>query len=256
MNNPSISIIIVVKNDAFNLSDTLASIDLWDKRIEVLVKDGLSIDNTKEIISQYLNKNLRFENCSDKGIYDAMNQAIQLVTGRYVMFLNAGEILLPGSLEKIIQTINSNSDIYKFLVQTENNQVRIERGSITFFSRYMLNHQGLIYHKDRCFADNLYSSNFKIVGDLRHILEKKLWKKIIYIDELIVKYKGGGVATNFNSIGTNWHERMTIFFWNDVGFVMRAFVFAISIIGYSYWLSRKLFKRLGFKNFNKLEIKS
>ncbi len=69
--------------------------------VEHIIIDGNSRDNTLEHIHHYQERNSnaaikREINCisePDEGLYDAMNKAIELATGDYIVFLNAGDKL-------------------------------------------------------------------------------------------------------------------------------------------------------------------
>lgn len=67
--------------------------------IEHLIIDGRSTDHTLSLIQRYVNNNttvghphnIRLLCEPDGGLYDAMNKAISLATGDYIVFLNAGD---------------------------------------------------------------------------------------------------------------------------------------------------------------------
>jgi glycosyltransferase involved in cell wall biosynthesis len=62
-------------------------------RIEYLVVDGASTDGTVETLGECQARGEvdRWVSEPDKGIYDAMNKAVGLARGDYVLFLNAGD---------------------------------------------------------------------------------------------------------------------------------------------------------------------
>jgi len=95
---PLISIITITYQAEFCLMRTMGSILSQDyANIEYIVVDGGSKDKTVSIIKEYeelfLKKGVSFKwiSESDKGIYDAMNKGIQMATGDYVWFMNAGD---------------------------------------------------------------------------------------------------------------------------------------------------------------------
>lgn len=69
--------------------------------IEHLIIDGCSKDRTMELIHRYVDENTGKEIAHDivvirepdKGLYDAMNKALENATGDYIVFLNAGDRL-------------------------------------------------------------------------------------------------------------------------------------------------------------------
>ena len=100
------SIIVVCLNAGKKLHETIESIlSQTERDYEIIIKDGNSEDEiTRNCLNSYREENrIAQENdrascgqirvyCSkDKGIYDAMNQAVQYVRGDYVLFLNCGD---------------------------------------------------------------------------------------------------------------------------------------------------------------------
>lgn len=56
---------------------------------EILVKDGMSTDGSVEKLPA--DTRIRVERCKDSSIYDAMNQAVKMAQGDYVIFMNCGD---------------------------------------------------------------------------------------------------------------------------------------------------------------------
>ena len=90
-----ISIITICFNAEQNIAKTMESVlNQTYHNIEYIIKDGKSLDRTNEIIEQYKEKfekkGIRFLHIiqEDQGIYDAMNQAINSITGQYVIYMN------------------------------------------------------------------------------------------------------------------------------------------------------------------------
>lgn len=90
--NPRFSIITVTYNAGKVLEDTIQSIVAQTyKNIEYIIIDGASTDNTLQIIEKYKKHVQRIVSEPDKGLYDAMNKGMNLATGDYLCFLNAGD---------------------------------------------------------------------------------------------------------------------------------------------------------------------
>lgn len=89
------SIITVAYNSSDTLYDTIQSVFLQSYAdIEYIVIDGMSIDNTVDIIKAFepkFNGRLKWISEKDKGIYDAMNKGISMATGEIVAILNSDD---------------------------------------------------------------------------------------------------------------------------------------------------------------------
>lgn len=89
---PKFSIITVTYNAGRLLEDTIQSVITQTyHRIEYIIIDGASTDNTLQVIEKYRNHIHRLVSEPDKGLYDAMNKGMELATGDYLCFLNAGD---------------------------------------------------------------------------------------------------------------------------------------------------------------------
>src|SRR5579864_471869 len=92
---PKISIIIVTYNAAAYLQKCLDSIYRQKyPSIEIIVLDAESTDGTVDILKANTNKITFWKSEKDEGIYDAMNKALEHVTGEWVYFLGADDELL------------------------------------------------------------------------------------------------------------------------------------------------------------------
>lgn len=87
-----VSVVTVCYNAADLLETTIKSVLSQNyENIEYIVIDGASADSTQEILNKYNHKLFKIISEPDNGIYYAMNKAIDLVTGDYVIYMNAGD---------------------------------------------------------------------------------------------------------------------------------------------------------------------
>ncbi len=106
-----ITVATVTYNAAREIGRTIRSVETQDyPYVEHLIIDGNSHDGTLELVHHYQERNSVARvphevNClsePDKGLYDAMNKAIDMATGRYIVFLNAGDCFhAPDTLTRI-----------------------------------------------------------------------------------------------------------------------------------------------------------
>ena len=90
-----ITVITVCINSSKTIAETLDSVRSQKyKNIEHIIIDGLSSDNTLDIINDFSNHIAMVISEKDFGIYDAMNKGLSFATGDIVAFLNSDDIYL------------------------------------------------------------------------------------------------------------------------------------------------------------------
>ena len=113
MSTPTISLITVTRNDARGLSATLDTIrDQTYPDIEYIVVDGGDDEETPALISTNRALVSHYIREPDNGIYDAMNKGLDLTTGEFVCFMNAGDGLYSQeTLQQVADAINHKVDV-------------------------------------------------------------------------------------------------------------------------------------------------
>lgn len=119
------SIVVVCLNPGQGLKRTVESILAQTcGDYEILVKDGMSSDGSVEALPP--EERIRIIRQKDKGIYDAMNQAVGQVRGRYVYFLNCGDLFFDRDV------------LHRVKIEIEKNEMRIKQsGGIQAAPRYI-----------------------------------------------------------------------------------------------------------------------
>lgn len=110
---PTFSIITVTFNAASCLEGTLRSVfGQTYPAIEYILVDGASKDGTLQIIQQYQDKISKWISEPDKGLYDAMNKGMNLATGDYLCFLNAGDQFYDTqTLKQMVDTLDGQFEL-------------------------------------------------------------------------------------------------------------------------------------------------
>lgn len=114
MRHPSVSIITVCYNAQDTIEATINSVrrQTYDN-YEYIIVDGASTDDTMLIVEQNRDAVTRYISEPDEGLYYAMNKALDMATGDYVWFINAGDrIPHANTLEKIMESSYVLQDIY------------------------------------------------------------------------------------------------------------------------------------------------
>lgn len=132
MENIKISVVTVCYNAQACIEDTIKSVisQHYDD-LEYIVIDGGSTDGTVDIVRKYIDKIAYYISEPDKGIYDAMNKAIKKTTGKYVNFLNAGDVFVNESvLSNIANCISSECDVlFGDIIVCKNGNYYIEKAT-------------------------------------------------------------------------------------------------------------------------------
>jgi glycosyltransferase len=91
--NFKVSVVTVTYNSAETVEDTILSVVNQNyKNIEYIIIDGLSKDNTLEIVNKYIDKIALVISEKDNGIYDAINKGIMKATGDIIVALNSDDM--------------------------------------------------------------------------------------------------------------------------------------------------------------------
>lgn len=106
---PVFSIITVTYNAEKVLERTLKSVVSQSyNEVEYIIVDGSSTDGTLALVAHYQEYVTQLLSEPDKGIYDAMNKGLQLATGDYICFLNAGDTFYGSdTLASMVSSLNA-----------------------------------------------------------------------------------------------------------------------------------------------------
>lgn len=110
---PDCSIIIPTRNAEKTIENTLNSIELqrsWEYQVEVIVIDDGSIDNTAEIVMNYVTayKEIKIIVQNNAGVSSARNNGIRNASGKYLFFMDADDRLYRDTLDKMISIAESH----------------------------------------------------------------------------------------------------------------------------------------------------
>ena len=120
-NKPLISIITVVFNGEKYLEQTIQNVinQSYDN-VEYIIIDGGSTDGTLDIIKKYEDQIDYWISEKDRGIYDAMNKSIDLASGEWINFMNAGDWFYT---DNVLKDIFDKSNFFNIDIIYGDNQV-------------------------------------------------------------------------------------------------------------------------------------
>tara|TARA_B100000900_G_scaffold401425_1_gene406098 strand:- start:653 stop:1438 length:786 start_codon:yes stop_codon:yes gene_type:complete len=103
-----ISIVTVVFNRREEFEETIENIlsQTYDN-LEIIIIDGGSTDGTVDVIKKYNHKIAYWVSEPDKNIYHAMNKGIINATGKWINFMNAGDLYYE---KNVIENVFANSE--------------------------------------------------------------------------------------------------------------------------------------------------
>ena len=210
------SIVVVSLNPGDKLFSTLQSIlDQDYGNFEIIIKDGGSTDGSVQRLFGEgterkipADSRIRFFQEPDSGIYDGMNQAVQKVQGRYVLFLNCGDRFFDRSVL---------SDAASFMERQESTEVGRGRSYIFYGDQFnqqqnspvhsapVMNdftcyrnvpcHQ-VCFYDAQLFAQRGYDTDYRVRADYEHFLYCIYDKnaRAVYMPVTVAFYEGGGFS--------------------------------------------------------------
>ena len=204
-NKPLISIITVVFNGMEYLEQTIQSVinQSYDN-VEYIIIDGGSTDGTLDIIKKYEAQIDYWISEKDSGVYDAMNKGIDLASGKWINFMNAGDSFYNNDIldEVFKNDLNGMEIVYgDRQVVYANHKTKIVKAQ-----ELSLIWQGKPMCHQSCFIDAIYHKKNKFIlkydicDDFKFIYNAYQSKaNFKYIDMVIAKYLIGGLSGD-NSI--------------------------------------------------------
>jgi len=241
---PKVSIITVVYNNKINLSKTIDAIrQLSFRNIEYIIIDGGSTDGTKDVIEANRDFITTAVSEKDNGIYDAMNKGLNLATGEYVWFVNAGDMPYSDDILNKIFDISNDGDVYygdtemigKDGESFGKRTLKVPPENLTWknmIDGMVVTHQSLIARKNIC-SD--YDTDLKFVADIDWAI--KLLKKsgkIINTNLILSKFLIGGYSRKYTIASLKERYRMLCRYFNGfyvfLNHVKLSFKFTVYII--------------------------
>jgi glycosyltransferase involved in cell wall biosynthesis len=109
---PTISIVTPSYQHGRFLEWTLRSVLLQEyPKLEYVVMDGGSTDQTAEILARYSDRLAHAESAKDDGQADAVARGFQHTTGEIMAYLNSDDVLAPGALEFVAHFFDENPSV-------------------------------------------------------------------------------------------------------------------------------------------------
>jgi glycosyltransferase involved in cell wall biosynthesis len=128
---PTLSVVVPSFNQGSYLEETLQSIlGQHYPKLELLVIDGGSTDNSVEILEKYASQISYWHSRKDRGQADAINLGINMSSGDVVCWLNSDDLFLPGTLLDVGRRFAGRTDTSRLVYGAT---VELEHGSQTLY---------------------------------------------------------------------------------------------------------------------------
>ncbi|MCB0410170.1 MAG: glycosyltransferase [Flavobacteriales bacterium] len=205
---PKVSIITVCYNSSKTIEDTIQSvIKQTYYNIEYIIVDGLSTDNTLEIVNQYKDKITKIVSEKDNGLYDAINKGIGLASGDIIANLNSDDFYIDSNViaDVVTKMEEDNSDtLYADLYYVDAVDTnKVTRNWVSgpykkgmFFKGWMPPHPTFFVRKKVYDQYGKFNLELKSAADYEIMLRfiHKHECSISYLPRVIVRMRVGGVS--------------------------------------------------------------
>jgi len=195
-----VSIITVCLNNKKGLLDTLQSVrSQKGVPVEHIVIDGGSTDGSIEVITRFETSIARWVSEPDEGPYDGMNKGIELITGDWVHFLNAGDVFAAGdSLSRLADLLSQEEVVAVYTDSVADyGDFTVYREASPFqelWKGMVLSHQALLIRAS-LLKQMRFDTNFPKIADYELILRCLAGKeRIVYVPFPLVICDAHGIS--------------------------------------------------------------
>jgi glycosyltransferase involved in cell wall biosynthesis len=200
-----VSIITPCLNSEKTIKDTIESVlHQTYPNIEYIIVDGLSKDNTVNIIKTYKSDfrgRMRYVSEKDKGIYNAMNKGIKMSTGDIIGIVNSDDYYEIDAVEKVLKYSNPNKYrvVYGYMNLIKRNWIdSVCKKNHINLDKEMIPHSTCFLSRRIYQKYGLFLEWFKMAADYELMLRliEKEDVEFIQVKEIISNFRLGGTCFN------------------------------------------------------------
>lgn len=220
---PLISVITAVLNGEEYLEQTILSvINQSYKKVEYIIINDGSTDNTANILKKYDEQIAYWESQPNSGLYSSWNKALKHAKGEWICFLGADDYFWSlDVLEKVVPQLNKAWPDFR-VVYGKNNFISLKDGQVImthgqpwdeiknkFLYEMCLPHPGLFHHRSLFEEYGNFDSSFKISGDYDFLLRELKRKDAYHIEDIIVTgVRMGGMSSTLDNMVVTHRENI------------------------------------------------
>jgi abequosyltransferase len=97
--------------------------------VEVVIVDGASPDNTAQVVESFASRNSAvryFREPSNSGVDRDFDKAVCYAKGEYCWLMSDDDIIVPGAIERVLETLDSSIDLLVVNAQVRNADFSVE----------------------------------------------------------------------------------------------------------------------------------
>lgn len=208
VDNPLVSIVTVVYNNAATLEQAIQSVlDQTYPNIEYIIIDGGSTDGTLDIIRRYESELAYWVSEPDDGIYDAMNKGIELASGELIGILNSDDLYFDYTVEEIVRAYEAEDrpcvlygDMLKFFGGEDN--ASFFQGDMTgeAFEQtaIQLNHPTCFVHRAVYAQHGRFDTRYEVGADRELVFRfYRQGVSFVHIRRALAQFRLGGFSSSY-----------------------------------------------------------
>ena len=202
-----VSIVTVSLNAKKEIQGTIESVlSQTYPLIEYILIDGDSTDGTIDIVKTYKERISKLLVEKDHGVYDAMNKALSMATGDFLIFMNAGDkFVAEFTVENAMRSVRDPKAVYygdALFVDPTQRRSYIYGGPYSAYTICSTNicHQSIFYPK-AAYKNYSYDLKYRLFSDYAYninLFAKRF--KFVYLKDIVSVFRMDGLSSKEHDI--------------------------------------------------------
>jgi glycosyltransferase involved in cell wall biosynthesis len=224
--------------------------------IEFIIFDSLSTDGTINIVNKYINKIAHFKVERDSSPADAINKAIKISTGEYIMWLATDDWLETDHVSKIVDLFRKSDVDFQYgnLIYIENEKITFKQsGEVDYMNKIKykmprLNSPTICVKSSLFESVGLFNIDYKFACDYEWLLRsRKIGHVGYYNNNINVHHRLGGLSTKYFISAANEVRKASIIHGGSA--ILANYIFLLIILKGYFKISLKvILPNLVYKN--------
>ena len=241
-----VTVVTVTYNAEDYLENTILSIiNQSYQNIEYIVVDGSSTDGTLDIVKKYGDEIDTWISEEDSGIYDAMNKAIDLANGEWIIFMNAGDSFYNDDvIQDVFEGVPEDVElVYGHHAWKHKGRISTiyTRPLDVMWQHISFSHQSL-FSRTSLMKKKKFDLSYKIVSDYEFYFSQYMQGRCFFNSDVIISAVSGGGLSDVSFVRRTY-ERWTVVKKYKKGLVVHKYYFKLL---YRHLVVARVSKLLGF----------